>query len=287
MVASRNASAVLNFCAAPHWLHCQGGQAACCRGVELKNYYLSAISSPLRPTAARRERACPFRSLSKNQSHSLSYSRISFKKEENGSEKRIDKTLLPLPGGQLFQIHGCKLKLHPVRYLGQASVLCITHSVFFFGVCKDAFNGLFPLLVKILVLRCIAGIVCQLFVILPDMPLYGFYAVFGVGAKLSGGTICANLGIAFVFPVAVPVCGGIYGASCRQNRQQWSLFREMSSLPCRTPRQRQRCRGHFRALPLSQARNRGCHRPYGPHTQTAAHGCPLQRDHSPGRSRSG
>jgi hypothetical protein len=38
-------------------------------------------------------------SLSKNQSHSSSYSRISFKKEENGSEKRIDKTLLPLPGG--------------------------------------------------------------------------------------------------------------------------------------------------------------------------------------------
>ena len=91
-------------------------------------------------------------SLSKNQSHSSSYSRISFKKEENGSEKRIDKTLLPLPGGQLFQIHGSKLKLHPVRHLGQASVLRITHSVFFFGVCKDAFNGLFPLLVKILVL---------------------------------------------------------------------------------------------------------------------------------------
>ena len=43
----------------------------------------------------------------------------------------------------------------------------------------------------------------------PDMPLYGFYAVFGVGASLSGGTICANLGIAFVFPVAVPVRGAV------------------------------------------------------------------------------
>ena len=150
------------------------------------------------------------RSLSKNQSHS-SYSRISFKKEENGSEKRIDKTLLPLPSCQLFQIHGNKLKLHPVRHLGQTSVLCITHSVFFFGVVrKDAFNRLFPLLVKILVLRCITGIVCQLFVILPDMPLYGFYAILGMSAKLSGGTICANLGIAFVFPVAVPVCCRIF-----------------------------------------------------------------------------
>ncbi len=91
-------------------------------------------------------------SLSKNQSHSSSYSRISFKKEENGSEKRIDKTLLPLPGCQFFQIHGSKLKLHPVRHLSQASVLCITHSVFFFGVCKDAFNGLFTPPVKALVL---------------------------------------------------------------------------------------------------------------------------------------
>ena len=186
-------------------------------------------------------------SLSKNQSHSSSYSRISFKKEENGSEKWIDKTLLPLPGCQLFQIHGSKLKLHSVRHLGQASVLRITHSVFFFGVCKDTFNRLFTPPVKALVLRCITGIVCQLFVMFPDMSLYGFYAVFGVGASLSGGTICANLGIAFVFPVAVPVCGGIYAAACRQNRQQWSLFRETSSLPCRTPRQRQRCHGHFRA----------------------------------------
>ena len=91
-------------------------------------------------------------SLSKDQSHSSSYSRISFKKEENGSEKRIDKTLLPLPGGQLFQIHGSKLKLHPVRHLGQASVLCITHSVLFFSICKDTFNGLFPLPLKALVL---------------------------------------------------------------------------------------------------------------------------------------
>ena len=186
-------------------------------------------------------------SLSKNRSHSSSYSRISFKKEENGSEKPRDKTLLPLPGGQLFQIHGSKLKLHPVRYLGQASVLCITHSVFFFGICKDTFNRLFTPPVKALVLRCIAGVICQLFVMFPDMPLYGFYAVFGVGAKLSCRTLGTKPCITFVFPVAVPVCGGIYGTSCRQNRQQWSLFREMSSLPCRTPRQRQRCHGHFRA----------------------------------------
>lgn len=85
-------------------------------------------------------------------------------------------TLLPFTSGQLFQIHGSKLKLHPVCHLGQASVLCITHSVLFFGVRKDAFNSLFPLLVKIPVLRCIAGVVRQVLVILPHMPRL-FYAV--------------------------------------------------------------------------------------------------------------
>ena len=50
---------------------------------------------------------------------------------------------------QLFQIHGSKLKLHPVRYLSQASVLCITHRVFFLGIGKGPSNGLFAPLVKI------------------------------------------------------------------------------------------------------------------------------------------
>ena len=80
----------------------------------------------------------------------------------------------------------------------------------FFGVRKDAFNGLFPLPVKILVLRCIAGVVRQVLVILPDMPLYGLYAVLGMRAKLSGGTIRTNSVVTLVFPVAVPVCGGIF-----------------------------------------------------------------------------
>ena len=80
----------------------------------------------------------------------------------------------------------------------------------FFGVRKDAFNGLFPLLVKIPVLWCIAGVIRQVFVILPDMPLYGLYVVLGMRAKLSGGTIRTNSGVTLVFPVAVPVCGGIF-----------------------------------------------------------------------------
>ena len=63
---------------------------------------------------------------------------------------------------------------------------------------------------SISILRCIAGVVRQVLVILPDMPLYGFYAVLGMRAKLSGGTIRTNSGVTLVFPVAVPVCGGIF-----------------------------------------------------------------------------
>ena len=90
--------------------------------------------------------------------------------------------------------------------------LCIVYNAsrVFFGVRKDAFNGLFPLLVKIPVLRCIAGIIRKVLVILPDMPLYGLYAVLGMRAKCSGGTICANFGITLVFPVAVTAGSAVF-----------------------------------------------------------------------------
>lgn len=47
--------------------------------------------------------------------------------------------LLPRPPGQFFQIHGSKLKLRSVRYLGQASLPRITHarySVNFYPVSR-------------------------------------------------------------------------------------------------------------------------------------------------------
>ena len=116
---------------------------------------------------------------------------------------------IPFPGGQLFQVHGSKFKLHPVCHLGQASVLCITHGVFFFGIRKDTLNGFLPSLVKLLVFWRVAGVVRQVLVILPDMSLYGLYAILGMCAKRSGGTICADFGITFVFPVAVSVYSGV------------------------------------------------------------------------------
>ena len=78
--------------------------------------------------------------------------------ERKNSKAKRGQQIPPFPCGQFFQVHGNKLKLHPVRHLGQASVLRITHRVFFFGIRKDTFNGLFPLLVKILVKRIVPRI---------------------------------------------------------------------------------------------------------------------------------
>ena len=51
--------------------------------------------------------------------------------ERKNSKTKRGQQVPPFPCGQLFQVHGNKLKLHPVRHLSQASVLRITHRVFF------------------------------------------------------------------------------------------------------------------------------------------------------------
>ena len=49
--------------------------------------------------------------------------------------------ILPLPNGELFQVHGSKFKLHPVCYLSQACVSRLSHAMLFFGIRRDPFNG--------------------------------------------------------------------------------------------------------------------------------------------------
>ena len=44
---------------------------------------------------------------------------------------------------QLFKIHGSKLEPHPRSDSGQATVVCVTHTMFFLCVRKDPFNGFF------------------------------------------------------------------------------------------------------------------------------------------------
>ena len=73
--------------------------------------------------------------------------------ERKNSKAKRGQQIPPFPCGQFFQVHGSKLKLHPVRHLSQASVLRITHRVFFLGVCEDPFNAFFASLVKLPVCR--------------------------------------------------------------------------------------------------------------------------------------
>ena len=78
--------------------------------------------------------------------------------ERKNSKAKRGQQIPPFPYGQLFQVHGSKLKLHPVCDLSQASISCITHSEFFFGIRKDTFNGLFTFLVHMRKSPAFAGL---------------------------------------------------------------------------------------------------------------------------------
>ena len=117
--------------------------------------------------------------------------------------------IFPFPICKLFQIHGSKSKLHPVGNLSQARISGITQTVFLFGICKDTFNGFFPCLVHPLVNRSVPGIISHLLVFLPDVPGNCFNVILVICTKMSGGTVAADLWIAFIFPVSIPVGGAV------------------------------------------------------------------------------
>ena len=129
---------------------------------------------------------------------------------EESVENQEMVLVVPPPCCQLFQVHGSKLKLHPVCHLCEASVLCITHCVFFFCICKNTFNRLFAFSVKLLARWRISGVICQFLIVLPDMPLHCFDTVLGMGTQFSGRAVGAFLRIALVFPVSVSVCSAVF-----------------------------------------------------------------------------
>ena len=55
---------------------------------------------------------------------------------------------------EFFEIHGSKFKPYPIRDLGESAVGGITHSVFFFRILKDPFNGFLWGLSRILCAHC-------------------------------------------------------------------------------------------------------------------------------------
>ena len=136
--------------------------------------------------------------------------RVSNIYERKNSKAKRGQQIPPFPCGQFFQVHGSKLKLHPVCDLSQASVLRITHRVFFLGVREDPFNGLFAPLVKLPVYRRISGIVRQFLIVLPDMPLHRFDTVPGMRTPFSGRAGRADIRIALVFPISIPVRGAVF-----------------------------------------------------------------------------
>ena len=113
--------------------------------------------------------------------------------------------ILPFPICILFQIHGRKSKLHPVRNLSQACVSGISQTVLLFGICKDALYGFFSCLVHPLVNRSVSGIISHLLVFLPDVPSNGFNAIFVLCAKMSGGTVGTYFRVAFIFSISISV----------------------------------------------------------------------------------
>ena len=78
-------------------------------------------------------------------------------------------TGVPFPRGQLLRIYGNKLKLHPVCYLCEASVLRVTHTVLLICVSKHAFNLLFSLPVEFFVHSHMPHMLRHLHIILSDM----------------------------------------------------------------------------------------------------------------------
>ena len=81
---------------------------------------------------------------------SVNENRGSSAKSDRKYENGVRKEAFPAPNCQLFQIHGSKLQPHPGSNPSQASMVCISHAVFFFCVCKDSFNGLLALRISLL-----------------------------------------------------------------------------------------------------------------------------------------
>ena len=118
--------------------------------------------------------------------------------------------ILPLPNCELFQVHGSKFKPHPIRYLGQACVSCVSHAMLFLGIRKDPFNGFLAHLVVSLVSLRIAKLFRHIHIRLPDVLRYRLNEVLIPGTQRSGGTVCTDLWITFVFSAAVTVGCGVF-----------------------------------------------------------------------------
>ena len=84
----------------------------------------------------------------------------------------------PQPVCKLFQIHGSKLKLDPVRNTSQTSMVCITHRVFFLCIAKHALYAFFSQLIDLLTAFCFAELLNNIQIFLPYVGLEDLLPLF-------------------------------------------------------------------------------------------------------------
>ncbi len=79
---------------------------------------------------------------------------------------------------EFFDIHCSKLKPDPFAYLGEASDECVTHTMFFFGICEAALDRFFSLVIEFPHSGRMTDIFCLLHIIRPDMLQDCFLMIF-------------------------------------------------------------------------------------------------------------
>ena len=77
--------------------------------------------------------------------------------------------VIPTPDCQLFEIHGSKFKPDQSCDGGQTPVMCITHRVFLFCICKDPFNRFLALRINFFRTLCFSYLFNQIQILLPDV----------------------------------------------------------------------------------------------------------------------
>lgn len=70
---------------------------------------------------------------------------------------------------EFFDIHCSKLKPDPFAYLGEASDECVTHTMFFFGICEAALDRFFSLVIEFPHSGRMTDIFCLFHIIRPDI----------------------------------------------------------------------------------------------------------------------
>ena len=105
----------------------------------------------------------------------------------------------------LFEIHSSKFKPDPISDTSQATKICKSHRMLFFGVSKHTFDGFLAVFVELFQLGRVSVILCLFEIIKPKMFCNELYKTLAFSAFAKGWAVFAEFGITLVFTVAVAV----------------------------------------------------------------------------------